>query len=144
MECVPAFGFFRLPVDHDVVDQPAFETATPAPDIDFDSVLSARRRRRSETDHPTARCRSATVHGAHRAAASPAPRPSSTQVRPRTPFLKLRLASSVACAASDIRAMSAQDSQPTGEYSAEIWNPMLAESALCAVARHSPVCSIAV
>ena len=51
---------------------------------------------------------------------------------------KLRLASSVACAVSHIRAMSAQENQPTGEYRAERWKPIVPGSVPSAVGRHSP------
>ena len=43
-----------------------------------------------------------------------------------------------------LRAIRAQLSQPTGEYSADRWKPVVEGSAAAAVARHSPASSIAV
>ena len=113
MKRVPAFGSFRATLDDDVIDQQAFECPTPDPNINLDAVLldvGAGGEEQSAARNGADLSRLAALVSRCQSGASPV----STHVRPSTPFLKLRLASSVACAASHIRAISAQVNQPTG------------------------------
>src|SRR5581483_1130736 len=39
LKCIPCLGLLGSAFDHDVIDEPAFETPAPGPDVDFDAIL---------------------------------------------------------------------------------------------------------